>query len=281
VLDCRIRRARAAGIAYRTGTFPDAESAVVQPQTPAKTNHSKGQRGTAANAFVRGLLVVLTIPGLILFASSAGFGALARDGGLSLTNALVMMAALFALPAQVVMVDQLARGGSLLAAALAVMVTGVRMLPMTVTLAPYLKSRTHSRIWPLVATHCIAITAWIEGSRRLPSEPAETRLVLYLGLGAGLIASSLIGTVGGYVIAGALPTVLAATLLFLTPIYFILSLVATAKVSADWIAIAIGALLGPVLFILMPGFDLLATGLIGGTAAHFLGRQVLKLDDDT
>lgn len=255
---------------------------MAQSPTPAEPDDPHGnQPAPDRSPFVRGLLVSLTIPGLILFASSAGFGALARDGGFSLTNSLVMMGALFALPAQVVLVDQIARGGSLLAGALAVMVTGVRMLPMTVTLAPFLKSRTQSRITPIVAVHCIAITAWVEGLRRLPKEPVETRLPLYLGLGSGLVASSLIGTVAGYVVAGALPVVLAAALLFLTPIYFILSLVDTAKVRADWLAIGIGAVLGPVLFVLVPGFDLLATGLIGGTVAHFLGRRAFARDDET
>ena len=60
-----------------------------------------------------GFLGCLSVPGLILFCSAAGYGALARDSGFSLFNAAFMMAVLYALPAQVVVIDQLARGASI------------------------------------------------------------------------------------------------------------------------------------------------------------------------
>ena len=79
----------------------------------------------------------------------------------------------------------------------------------------------------------------------------------------------------GYALAGSVPTTMTATLLFLTPIYFLLSLLATARVRMDLIAVCLGCALAPVLYILVPGFDLLATGLIGGTLAFLLrGRRV-------
>ena len=239
---------------------------------------------TASTAFLRGLAVSLTIPGIILLASCSGFGALARDAGFSLANALLMMATMFALPAQVVLTDQLARGGSLIAGALAVTLTGIRMLPMVVTLMPYLRSAEPRPGWrTYLAVHGIAITAWIEGFRRLPHIPEPLRLPHFLGIGLGLIAISVIGTGIGYEVAGVLPAVLAATLLFLTPIYFILSLLATAGVAADRLAIGVGCVLGPIFFLLTPGFDLLLTGLIGGTLAHVGARQWQKgfvLHDD-
>jgi hypothetical protein len=60
-------------------------------------------------------------------------------------------------------------------------------------------------------------------------------------------------------------------LLFVTPIYFLLSLLATAVSRMDVFAIGIGCALAPVLYLLAPGFDLLATGLTGGTLAFLLG----------
>lgn len=61
-----------------------------------------GGFATDAQACRAGLAVALSTPLLILFASAAGFGALAQDAGLPAGNANVMIAALFALPAQVV-----------------------------------------------------------------------------------------------------------------------------------------------------------------------------------
>ena len=96
----------------------------------------------------------------------------------------------------------------------------------------------------------------------------------FLGLGAGFIVATLAGTALGYEIAGAVPPSVAATLLFLTPIYFLLSLLATAGSRMDLLAIGLGCGLAPVLYVAAPGYDLLATGLIGGTLAFLLkGRR--------
>lgn len=233
----------------------------------------RGQFGTRRSALARGIAVAFGVPGLILFASAAGFGALARDAGLSLGNANLMMATLFALPAQVVMVDQLARGGSLLGAALAVTLIGVRLLPMTAVLAPHLGGPSAGRLGKVIAVHAIAITAWMEGFRRLPSIAEPLRLPHFLGIGAGLILASLAGTTAGFAAAGVVPPAFAAALLFLTPIYFMLSLIETAGGAGDWLAIAIGAALGPLSYLFAPGFDLLLTGVVGGTAAYLLGRR--------
>ena len=178
--------------------------------------------------FRRGLAVSLTVPGLNLAASSAGYGALARDAGFSLANSVFMMGAFFALPAQVVMVDQMARGGSLSAGALVVALTGIRLLPMCVVLMPYLKGPHGARLRYLLAGHFIAVTAWMEGWRRLPRIPAEHRLDHFLGIGCGLVGTPLVGTAFGYELAVTVPALVAAVLLFLTPVYFLLSLLAAA-----------------------------------------------------
>lgn len=222
--------------------------------------------------FRKGLLVAFEVPGMILAASSAGFGALARDAGFTLVDAVFMMGVFFALPAQVVMVDQLARGASLMGGALVVMLTGIRLLPMCVVLTPYLKGPRTSRLGLMLAGHCIAVTAWMEGYRRLPKIPPEHRFDHFAGIGTGLVVTSMIGTGTGFVVAGSVPPIIAALLLFLTPVYFLLALLLAADALSDKLAIGAGVLLGPALFVLVPGFDLLLTGLIGGTIAHFAAQ---------
>ncbi len=244
-----------------------------EPPRP-ETDDAAEWRGLSRSAvFRRGLAVALTVPGLILAASSAGFGALSRDAGFSLFNSVFMMAAFFALPAQVVMVDQMARGASLSAGALVVTLTGIRLLPMCVVLMPYLKGPRATRLGFLLAGHFIAVTAWMEGWRRLPHLPAEHRLDHFLGIGTGLLGSTLIGTAFGYELAGVVPPLVSAVLLFLTPVYFLLSLIAAAAALSDRYAIVAGVVLGPPIYLLVPGFDLLLTGLIGGTIAHFAARH--------
>ncbi len=232
---------------------------------------------TPAKGFRDGLLVALSIPGLILAFSAAGFGALARDAGMSLGNSVFMMGVFFALPAQVVMMDQIARGGSVFGGALVVMLTGVRLLPMVVAIMPLLKDGERTTWRQVLAVHAVAVTAWIEGMRRLPSLPEDQRLSHFLGIGVGLVGTTLIGTATGFLLAGSVPKIVAAVLLFLTPIYFFLSLLATSGAPSDRIAVLTGAALGPVLYVLVPGLDLLLTGLIAGTIGHFGGQRWARL----
>src|SRR5262249_40955290 len=113
----------------------------------------------------------------------------------------------------------------------------------------------------------------VEAQRRLPLVPAELRLATHFGLGLAFWVAMMTGTMAGYALAGSVPPMVSATLLFLTPIYFLLSLLATARVRMDFLAIGIGCALAPVFYLVTPGFDLLATGLIGGTLAFLLRKR--------
>lgn len=224
--------------------------------------------------FREGLKVSFSTPGVILIASSAGFGALAHDAGMPLLTSVFMMCVFFALPGQVVMLDQLARGGSLFAGAMAVAFTGVRLVPMTVAILPLLSDGKPSRLRRMAAAHFIAVTAWLEGMRVLPKHAPAARMTVFLGIGTGLITCTMIGTALGHALVGSVPQSIAAVLLFLTPMYFLVSLIVAARETMDQMAIVIGLMLGPPLYILTPGLDLLLTGLIGGTLAYYAGRHV-------
>jgi predicted branched-subunit amino acid permease len=228
---------------------------------------------TEREALLRGLLVGPTTPGLILFSTSIGFGALARDAGFSLADAAFIAATVYALPGQVVLVDQFARGATLVAVALAVSLTAVRLLPMTVTLMPLLRE-PRRRLWPmLMAVHTIGITGWLEGLRRLPALPAALRLPHFLGIGLAFMAMTIAGTLAGHLAAGLVPRAIAAVLLFATPIYFILSLVGNARSRSDRLAVGVGLIGGPLVFMAAPGFELVIAGVGGGTLAWLAGRR--------
>lgn len=249
------------------------------PLSPENPNHTSGAEGPAwaaraspRGAFLRGLAVAGSAPGLVLIAGSFGFGALARDSGFDAGEAAATSMFFYALPAQVVLADQLARGAGIIAAAFAVSLTGIRLLPMTVTLIPYVRNGSAPRGLGLLVAHFVAVTAWIEGLRRLPSLPPRLRLWHFLGIGAGMLSMTLTGTMLGFVAAASVPSVVAAAFLFMTPLYFLLSLIGTARTLSDRLAVALGAALGAPLYVLLPGFDLLASGLLGGTIAFICGR---------
>lgn len=229
--------------------------------------------GTARAAFLRGLREFPVVPGGILLFAVMGFGALSRDMGIDLGVAVFSTAAIFALPGQVALLTEQAHGASLIACALAVLLTATRLLPMSVVLAPYLRGSSLPR-WVLVlAIHFCAVTLWVTGMRRLPDIAPSERLPYFLGSAIPLYVLALGMTVLGYLIAGEVPVLIAAALFFLTPIYFVLSMIQSAERSpADKLAILFGLLLGPAFALATPGFDLLLAGVIGGTAAYVASR---------
>ena len=235
-----------------------------QPELPASGP------STPPEAYRRGFAITQQIPAFILGCTGAGFGALAHDAEVPAGLAAFMSVVLYATPAQVVLVDQIARGVSLWGGAFAVMLTAIRLLPMTVTLIPYLRTEG-VRPWQYVlAAHFVAITGWTEGFRRLPALPERLRMPYFLGMGTGLVLALLTGTCVGYWLATHVPPLLTSALLFMTPLYFTMSLILNAKQRIDWLALAAGAALGPMFYLAAPGFDLLLTGVVGGTVAFIL-----------
>lgn len=241
---------------------------------PAQRNDNETWSGVGESAaFVAGLRAAISVPGGVLTASAMGFGALARDLGFSIWHAGYLSIVFYALPAQVVVLDQLGRGLSLVAAAFAVTLTGVRLLPMTVTLMPMLRDPKGRRWLEVIAVHFVAVTAWLEGLKRLSSVPQELRLFHFLGFGLGFMGCTVAGAMAGFLLAGLVPPAISAALLFTTPIYFVLSLIASSRTRADVLAIGLGIALGPPVFVLLPGFDLLIAGIIGGTIAWWVDRR--------
>lgn len=210
---------------------------------------------------------------MVLTASAMGFGALARDLGFTIWHAGYLSIVFYALPAQVVVLDQLGRGLSLVAAAFAVSLTGIRLLPMTVTLMPMLRDPKGRRWLELLAVHFVAVTAWLEALRRLNGVPPDLRLSHFLGFGISFLMCTVFGAVAGHMLAGVVPAAISAALLFMTPIYFVLSLISSSRTRADVMAIGLGLALGPPMYLLAPGFDLLLAGVIGGSISWAAGRR--------
>jgi predicted branched-subunit amino acid permease len=253
-----------------------APHGVVDAGHPHENSDFEGAHETPWSSFVRGLVIARQIPALILAATGAGFGALAHDAGIAFGPTAFVSVILYATPAQVVLVDQLARGASLLGGAFAVSLTAIRLLPMMVSLMPYLRGPAVPRWQYVLAAHFIAITGWTEAFRRLPLLPVHLRMPHFLGLGTALMLVLLLGTMIGYALAGVVPVLLTAALLFMTPLYFFMSLTLNAKTLTDQAAMAFGCAIGPIFVVAAPGFDLLLSGLVGGTIAFLIGTRAQR-----
>jgi hypothetical protein len=116
---------------------------------------------------------------------------------------------------------------------------------------------------------------WVEGFRLLPKVPVAGRPSFTIGLGSGLIAISVAGNLAGFFLTDSLPGPLSVALLLLTPISFSILLVRNAKAHVDWLAIALGAALSPLVIGSPGGLDLFWSGVGGGTLA-FATAKLLR-----
>ncbi|PLX37367.1 MAG: AzlC family protein [Hyphomicrobiales bacterium] len=227
-----------------------------------------------------GFTTAFGVPGLVMSGSFIGFGALAASSPFGLDHAILATITIWALPAQVIMVNMLKHGTPLLALALAVSLTSIRLMPMVVSLLPRARMQETPRWAEFLAAHFIAVTVWILAFLNFERIARPRRLPFIIGLGFTLMAGMIVMTAIGYALVHTLPTPAAAGLVFLTPSFFFLSLFAGARRRSDFAAIAAGVILGPIALQLAPGFDLMIAGLVGGTAAWAYGRRHDGAPDD-
>jgi hypothetical protein len=93
--------------------------------------------------------------------------------------------------------------------------------------------------WPtlIAASHFVALTIWVESLRRLPDIPGDARFPFFFGFAATCITTAAAFTGAGYFLVSALPTPLAVGLLFLTPVYFLSTIVrshASPPIALHW-----------------------------------------------
>jgi predicted branched-subunit amino acid permease len=223
--------------------------------------------------FLRGALDALALPAWVVGLSLFAVGSLAGESGFPAGAAVLSTLLIWAGPAQVIFFGGIAAWAALPAIALAVALSSIRLLPMTMSILPMLRERARDAPLQILVAHYVTVTVWVEALRRLPPMPPDARLPYYLGFANTCLGVCAVTTLLGYTLVGALPLPLAAGLLFLTPTFFTLSLTAGARGASDRLAIASGFALAPLSTALVgKDFDLLLTGLVGGTAAYFIGK---------
>lgn len=231
------------------------------------------QRRRHAHLFRRGATAALVLPAWIVGLSQFGVGALGADIGVPMGMVVLSTPLIWAGPAQFVLIGSLAAGAGLFAIALAVTLTAIRLLPMGISLLALLHQQGQGIAMRLLLSHLVVVTTWVEGMKVLPRMPRQNRVAWFLGFGLTCLAVSTILTALGYMLSASLPRYLAAGFMVVTPLFFLLSLVASVRIRPDVVAmglgLALGAALGPVVG---PDLDLLLSGLVGGLAAFGVWR---------
>lgn len=228
---------------------------------------------TYRQAFADGLRAAASSVFLVVLVGTyVSIGALAHDLGFSLAWTVLSTLLVWAAPAQVILISALGAGATPAEAAVAVGLSGIRLLPMVIALLPVLRAAKTRAVELIAPAHFTAVSVWIETLRLAPKLPRENRIAFANGLATGLMSSAVIATVIGFALAGTLPRPVVAALLFLTPISFFTSAIRTARLLSDRAAFVIGIIMAPALVAAGVELDLLWTGLVGGSAAYGLHR---------
>ena len=211
------------------------------------------------------------LPAAVLIISLMGFGSLCRESGLSLDFAVVQLVTMWAMPGQIAFIELYSAGNSLFAITLAVAMANARFMPMTATLMPLLRPGVRRPGWLYAMSHMVSFNAWVWVLRRCSELPPKRRAAYYMGFVTMTGSAGLLGTLAGYLLAGVVPGNVTLAMVFVNIVYFVL-MIADARGMAALLAVAAGAVAGPLLHLATADWGLLLCGLIGGTLAFGVAR---------
>ncbi|MFD1197064.1 AzlC family ABC transporter permease [Brucella gallinifaecis] len=226
--------------------------------------------------FFRGTRRIVSVPAILLMSSFVGLSGLAIESGITVGQAVFMTLTIWALPAKVVLIGAISAGASIPAAALAVGLSSVRLMPMVVALLPELKGPKTRKLTLAALCHFVAVTAWVMAMEELRNVPRNMRTSYFAGIGTVLVGTNAIVVALVYLLSASFPPVVFAALFMLTPMYFLTSLWRSARERAGQVAMISGIVLLPVFHQFAPGYDLLMTGVVGGLisfAVHRAGKM--------
>jgi predicted branched-subunit amino acid permease len=253
---------------------------------PNDTLNGAEMDGLAKPPFIplalRGMRDAVGLPTITICLSLIGVGGLARDIGYPMMAAVLSSALMWAGPAQVLLFGSIGAGAAFPATAIAILFSSLRFMPMTISLVPLLNNPKRPLWQLLLAAHLISITNWVEGIRRLPDLPFNERYAYFCGFGVTVLMAGTIASGFGYYLIGAFPPALAAALLFTTPLFFSLNLIAAVRQWPDALPVMFAILLTPVAtWLVGKDYDLVAAGLVGGTLAYLIERVFFRRKGQT
>ena len=223
-------------------------------------------RGLKSNLGVRS-------PTISLATCFIALGALLKDAGFNLQQSIASSFFTYALPGQLVMAESLLIGTSLLNIFIAVWLVNFRLYPMTVSLFPLLAHHSQPKWKYYLSCHFLAVSSWLVAKEGYEKIDKKYRIDYWIGIGIGTWSTAIIMTIIGFQISEYLNKDLMIGLAIVNPVYFFCMMVGAMKNLSISIAIVLGSILGPSIYLYSTEWSILFSGIIAGSVAFLLRKK--------
>ncbi len=244
-------------------------------RSPIADPDSENPQARPSKVFATGARDAVSLPAFMIVGSMTGYGSLVQSADMDVWIALASTVGIWGLPGQVAFVEFVVLGAPVASMVLAVAMANMRFLPMSLAMMPLFRPSASAWSWRYLLVQLMSINTWVGISRKAPSLPVDLRMPYYLGYSATCLTAGMLGTGGGFIIAGAMPYYVSATLILMNPMYFAFVFAAMRSRSC-LIALAVGAVLGPVFHLISPEWGLPFCGLIAGTVGFKADRMLRR-----
>jgi len=228
-----------------------------------------------SKVFLKGLksLQGFKSPAIPLAACFVALGALLKDAGFNLQQSAASSFFTYALPGQLVMAESLLVGVSLVNIFIAVWLVNFRLYPMTVSLFPLLEHKTQPKWKYYLSCHFLAVTSWLIAKDGYKKIDKKHRIDFWIGIGIGTWTTAILMTMVGYLSADYLNKDMLIGLAIVNPVYFFCMMIGAMKNVSISLAVILGTILGPAIYLVSTEWSLLFAGLIAGTIAFLFGEK--------
>ena len=212
-------------------------------------------------------------PAIALGASFIAIGALLKNIGFTIQESVFSTFLTYALPGSLVMAESMIVGASLLNIFIAVWLVNARLYPMTVSLMPLLMHRTQPKWKYYLSCHFLAVSSWLIAKDSYKKINKKHRIDFWIGIGIGTWSTAVLMTVIGYLAADYLNKDMLIGLAIVNPVYFFCMMIGAMKNLSISLAVILGTVLGPVIYLVSTEWALLFAGIIAGTIAFLFGEK--------
>ena len=119
----------------------------------------------------------------------------------------------------------------------------------------------------------LAVTSWLIAKDGYKKIDKKHRIDFWIGIGIGTWSTAILMTMIGHLSADYLNKDMLIGLAIVNPVYFFCMMIGAMKNLSISIAVVVGTILGPLIYLVSTEWALLFAGLIGGTVAFLFGEK--------